>query len=425
MFSVPQDTDGAALSTKSVHAGEARAKPYGSLTTPIIQTSTYTFEDTASLIEHMRRKEQGLDPVRGEYGRYGNPTQEAVEHKIAALDGAEAALALASGMAALTSTLLTFLESGDHVILTEDCYRRSRQFCIEFVAKFGVSCTLVPLGDYEALEAAVKPNTRILVSETPTNPYLRVADLPRLAALSEEHGLITVVDTTFGTPCNVRPIEQGIDLVLHSATKYLGGHNDLLAGVIVGSAEHIAAVRETAALLGPVADPHTLYLLNRGLKTLSLRMTRHNENGQRIAEFLEEHPAIRRVWYPGLPSHPDHDLARRQMSGFGGVISFEVDSDLEGTGRFIDALRIPYMGPSLGGVESIVEQPALMSHFTLNEEERAALGIGGELVRYAAGVEDAQDLIADLSQALSHVATPIPSGGADTSASFRPQESAR
>jgi len=403
MFFVPQDTDGTALSTQSVHAGEARVKPYGSLTTPIVQTSTYAFENTASLIEHMRRKEQGLEPQRGEYGRYGNPTQETVEHKIARLDRAEGALALASGMAALTATLLTFLQSGDHLILTEDCYRRSRQFCSQFVAKFGVSCTLVALGDYEALEAAITPCTRILISETPTNPYLRIADLPRLASLGAEHGLLTVVDTTFGTPCNVRPLECGIDLVIHSATKYLGGHNDLLAGVVVGSAEHVAAIRETAALLGPVADPHTLYLLNRGLKTLSLRMARHNENGQRIAEFLECHPAVRRVWYPGLASHPDHDLAVRQMSGFGGVVSFEINSDLEGAARFIDALRIPYMGPSLGGVESIVEQPALMSHFTLDEDERAALGIRGELVRYAAGIEDAQDLIDDLAQALDLV----------------------
>lgn len=215
---------------------------------------------------------------------------------------------------------------------------------------------------------------------------------------------MTIVDATFGTPVNARPLERGIDLVIHSATKYLAGHNDLLAGAVAGRSALVAQMRETNGLVGAVADPHALYLLLRGLKTLALRMARHNENGQRLAEFLARHPAVRRVWYPGLPSHPDHALARRTMRGFGGVVSFEVAADLEGTARFIDALRIPYIGPSLGGVESIVEQPALMSHFTLNEEERAAIGIRGELVRYAAGVEDADDLIADLAQALERVA---------------------
>jgi cystathionine gamma-synthase len=223
---------------------------------------------------------------------------------------------------------------------------------------------------------------------------------------------LTLIDATFGTPYNIRPLEQGMDLVTHSATKYLGGHNDLLAGVIVGSAEHIKRIREINNMLGAVGSPDTMYLLLRGLKTLSVRMQRHNENGQRVAEFLEGHPAVRRVWYPGLPSHPDYEVAYRLMCGFGGVVSFEVEADLEGTGRFIDALQIPYIGPSLGGVESIVEQPALMSHFTLSEEERAALGIRGELVRYAVGIEDAEDLIADLAQALERVpisSKPVPS----------------
>jgi cystathionine gamma-synthase len=403
MFFTPKPLNGTRFDTQSVHAGEPALKPFGSLTMPVVQTSTYCFEDTDALIAHMRRKEQQLEPLRGEYGRYGNPTQEVVEQKLAALEGGQRALVLSSGMAAITCTLLTFLSAGDHYILTADCYRKTRQFSIEFMRRFGVDCTLVEPGDYRALEEAITPRTRLLMTESPTNPYLRVADLPRLAEIAHRHGLLTIIDATFGTPYNIRPLEYGMDLVIHSATKYLGGHNDLLAGAVIGATEHIQRIKESNDILGAIADPQTLYLLLRGLKTLSLRMARHNQNGQRVAEFLASHPAVRRVWYPGLPTHPDHEVARRMMRGFGGVVSFELEADLEGTARFIDALRIPYIGPSLGGVESIIEQPALMSHFTLSEEERAAIGIRGELVRYALGVEDADDLIADLQQALERV----------------------
>lgn len=386
--------------TETVHGGEDKVKPYHSLTTPIVQTSTYCFEDSAALVAHMQRKERGQQVRRGEYGRYGNPTQRVVERKIAALDGGERGLAFSSGMAAITCTLLTFLSSGDHYILTDDCYRKTRRFSQKFMSKMDIECSLVPLGDDEALEAAIRPNTRLIVSETPTNPYLRIADLPRLAEIAGAHDLLTVVDTTFGTPYNIRPLACGIDIVIHSATKYLGGHNDLLAGVLVGEENIVDEIKETNDMMGAVPSPHTMYLLLRGLKTLGLRMARHNENGQRVAEFLQEHPAVQRVWYPGLPSHPDHAVGRRLMKGYGGVVSFLLETDAEGTGRFIDALQIPYMGPSLGGVESIVEQPALMSHFSLSQEERAEIGIPDGLVRYALGVEDAEDLIADLDQAL-------------------------
>ena len=353
----------------------------------------------------MQRKERGLDLTRGEYGRYGNPTQDTVEHKMAALDGGEDALVFSSGMAAITCTLLTLLSSGDHYILTEDCYRKTRQFSLEFMAKLDVQCSLVPLGDYEALEAAIQPNTRLIVSETPTNPYLRIADLPRLAEIAGDHDLLTIVDTTFGTPYNIRPLAYGIDLVIHSATKYLGGHNDLLAGVLAGKQELVEGVKETNDMMGAIPSPHTMYLLLRGVKTLELRMARHNENGQRVAEFLQGHPAVQRVWYPGLPSHPDYAVGQRLMKGYGGVVSFLLKADAKGTSRFIDALQIPYVGPSLGGVESIVEQPALMSHFSLSEEERSEIGIPDGLVRYALGIEDPEDLIADLTQALGQVHT--------------------
>ncbi|MBC7234345.1 MAG: aminotransferase class I/II-fold pyridoxal phosphate-dependent enzyme [Chloroflexi bacterium] len=403
MFITEPEREEGHFSTRSVHAGEPKEKPFGSLTMPIVQTSTYHFEDTAALIEHMERKEAGLEPLRGEYGRYGNPTQEVVERKLAALDGGERALVFASGMAAVTTTLLTFLSAGDHFVLTEDCYRKTRQFSLEVMSRLGVTCSIVPQGDYAKMEEAMRPETRLVVGETPTNPYLRVIDIPRVVEIARRHGALTLIDATFGTPYNIRPLEYGADLVVHSATKYLGGHNDLLAGAVIGRAELIARIREMQGMLGGVAAPNTLYLLLRGLKTLGLRMARHNENGQRVAEFLERHPAVCRVWYPGLPSHPDHEVAARLMSGFGGVVSFELKTDLQGTAAFIDALKLPYMGPSLGGVESIVEQPALMSHFTLDEAEREALGIRGELVRYALGIEDTQDLIADLAQALERV----------------------
>lgn len=388
------------FSTRAVHAGEDRNKPYGSLTTPIIQTSTYTFEDSAAVAKHMERKYAGLPLLRGEYGRYTNPTQAVVERKLAALDGCEDAMVVSSGMAAIITILFRFLSAGDHLILTEDCYRKTREFALTFLVRFGITTTIVPTYDLAALEAAITPATRLIFTEMPTNPYLRVVDLPALAEIAHRHNCLLVVDSTFATPYNLRPAEFGADLVMHSCTKYLGGHNDLLAGSVAGSAEHIKLLRETQNMLGSTIDPQCAYRLLRGLKTLGLRMQRHNENGQRVAEFLERQPAVRRVFYPGLPSHPDHEIATRLMSGFGGVVSFEIDGDMERTSRFIDALRIPYIGPSLGGVESIIEQPALMSHFALDKEEREKIGIRDELVRYALGIEDADDLIADLEQAL-------------------------
>jgi len=400
MFTVPRPLPHGGPSTQSVHAGESHEKPFGALTMPIVQTSTYCFEDTAALRAHMVRKEQGLEPRRGEYGRYGNPLQETVERKLAALEGAEKALVFASGMAAITTTLLTLLHAGDHFILTSGCYRKTRQFALEFLQRLAIECTLVEPDEVENLQAAFRPNTRLLLTEAPTNPYLRVPDLDTVTEAAHQRGVLTIIDATFATPLNMLPLTHGVDLVIHSATKYLGGHNDLLAGVVAGDADLIATLREGNNMLGGVPDPQMLYLLLRGLKTLSLRVARHNENGLRLAEFLSAHPAVAQVWYPGLASHPDHTIAKRIMRGYGGVVTFTLRADAEGTARFIDALELPYMGPSLGGVESIVEQPALMSHFALTQEERDAIGIPAELVRYAAGIEDADDLIRDLSQAL-------------------------
>lgn len=387
-------------STSAVHAGETRAKPHHSLTTPIIQTSTFTFTDTADLVDFMEARQQGHKTDRVEYGRYGNPTVAAVERKLADLEKGEATLLFSSGMAAVTVALLTLLSAGTHMVITDDCYRRTREFATEFLTRYSIEATQVPMGDYDALEAAIRPNTRLIFSESPTNPYMRVIDVPRLVEIARRRGILTVIDSTFATPINQRPLEFGVDLVLHSATKYLGGHNDLLAGAAVGSGEMITKLRETQNMIGAICDPHTAYLLLRGLKTLALRVTRHNDNGQRVARFLEQHPKVRQVHYPGLPSHPDYAIAQEQMSGSGGVVSFELEGDLETTARFVDALRIPYIGPSLGGAESLVVQVAFASYSDFSPEDRAALGLSDTLVRLAVGIEDADDLIVDLAQAL-------------------------
>jgi cystathionine gamma-synthase len=347
----------------------------------------------------MEARMWGQEEGRTEYGRYGNPTVAEVESRLAALDGGGAAILYASGMAALTSVLLAMLPAGAHLVLTDDCYRRTRQFCQQFLGRLGIDCTVVPLGDYAALEAAIRPETRLIVSETPTNPYLRVLDLEQLVAIARRHRVKTLVDATFATPLNLRPLEWGVDLVVHSATKYLAGHNDLLAGVASGEAGLIAALRESLGVLGGIADPHNAALVLRGLKTLGLRVDRQNQNGAAVAEFLEGHSSVAQVWYPGLLSHPDHQVAARQMTGFGGVVSFCIHGDKTATGRFVDSLEIPLIAPSLGGVETLVEQPALMSYYELSTAARTELGIPDNLVRLALGVEDTEDLIADLGQA--------------------------
>ena len=386
------------FSTKAVHAGEEKRKPYGSLTTPIVQTSTFTFEDTAEILDYMQHKAANDPQVRDEYGRYSNPTQTAVERKIAALESGEQCLLFASGMCAITTAILALLSSGDHIIMVNGIYRRTREFAVSFLPRMKIETTFVPVDDLPALKAAIRSNTRLIFAEIPTNPYLRVFDPEKMVAIARKHNLLTAIDSTFATPVNLRPLELGLDLVIHSATKYLGGHNDLLAGAVIGSSELLTPIKEARGTLGGVSGSHDAYLLLRGLKTLDLRLRRQNENGQRVAEFLEKHPAVQRVYYPGLPSHLDYEIAQRYMTGFGGVVSFDIKGDTEKTSRFIDRLRLPYIGPTLGGVESIAQQQALF--ISLDAVERRKAGISDNLVRYALGIEDAEDLIADLKQAL-------------------------
>jgi cystathionine gamma-synthase len=299
--------------------------------------------------------------------------------------------------------LIAMLPTGTNLVITDDCYRRTREFCNTFLKRLGISCTVVPMGNYEAMEEAIQPNTRLLLSESPTNPYLRTLDLIRFAEIARKNKVKSIVDATFATPLNIQPISLGVDLVVHSATKYLGGHNDLLAGIVAGEAGLITSLRNALGVLGGISDPSNAALLLRGLKTLALRITQQNTNGQAIAEFLESHSKIEKVWYPGLPSHPDHQVAKQQMKGYGGVVSFTVKGDLDTTSSFVDALQIPFIAPSFGGVETLIEQPALMSFYELSPEERLAVGIPGNLVRLSLGIEDVDDLIADLDQALTQI----------------------
>jgi cystathionine gamma-synthase len=384
-------------STLSVHAGEARQKPGDSITDPIFCASTFTFTDTQSVIEYIEK-----ELPRAEYGRYGNPGEQVVERKLAALEGGGEAILYASGMSAIVGVLMAKLNAGDEVIFFDECYHRSREFCTKHLSRFGVVTRQVAACDYAAMEAAITPKTRLLISESPTNPHLSVVDLERFADLGRRHHVETLIDATLATPFNVRPLEYGVDYVLHSATKYLGGHNDLLAGVIVGSGEKMEAIRKLRGIMGGINSPHNIYLLERGLKTFALRMQRHNENGQAVAEFLESHPRVERVLYPGLPSHPYHEIARRTMAGFGGLITFRVkDADWRQTADIVDATLIPRIAPSLGGVESLIEQPLVMSYYQATPQERAAWGIHDNMIRLACGIENAEDLIADLDQALN------------------------
>jgi len=387
-------------STRSVHAGETRPKPLHALIDPIFQTSTYTFDNMADAVAYQDAHNKGHVDDRFEYGRYGNPTIAAVEARLAALEHAETVILVASGMAALAYTFLQYLPSGSHIVITDDSYRRTRQLVEDHLKKFNVDCTVIPFGDFAALEAAIRPETRILFSETPSNPYLRVLDVERFAEIGRRRGLITVLDCTFATPINLTPLDYGIDVVIHSATKYLGGHNDLLAGVIAGSHEVVDYIRGYVGILGGISDPNTAYLLLRGLKTLSLRVRQQNANGQAVAEFLAAHPMVEQVWYPGLNTHPGHEIASKQMKGYGGVLSFTVKGGRQETFRFMDALKIPFISPSLGGTESLVLHVAAQAYSDLNPEQCLKEGIPQNLVRLALGIEDADDLIADLDQAL-------------------------
>ncbi|MDZ4818105.1 MAG: aminotransferase class I/II-fold pyridoxal phosphate-dependent enzyme [Planctomycetota bacterium] len=386
-------------STIAVHSGEARQKHGDAITDPIFNSSTYTFADTQSVIDFIEQKQE-----REEYGRYGNPSEKVVERKLAAIEGGESALLFTTGMSALVTLLMARLNAGDEVIFFDECYHRSREFCTKHLSRFGVVTRQVKACDYDAMEAAITPNTKMLISESPTNPHLSIVDLDRFADIGRRHNIETLIDATLGTPYNINPLKAGIDFVQHSATKYLGGHNDLLAGALIGTAEKLEPVRKLRGIMGTINSPQNIYLLERGLKTFELRMQRHNENGLAVAQFLASHPKIENVYYPGLPSHPYYEVAQRTMRGFGGLVTFLVkDADWRQTADVVDAVQIPRIGPSLGGVESLIEQPLVMSYFEQTPADRKRFGIPDNMIRMACGIENAADLIADLAQALDRL----------------------
>ncbi|PHS02671.1 MAG: cystathionine gamma-synthase [Blastopirellula sp.] len=384
------------ISTVAVQAGEAHQKPGHSITDPIFCASTFTFSDTDAIIRFIEEKEE-----REEYGRYGNPGEKVAERKLAALEGSEDAILYSSGMAAMVGLVMTKLNAGDEVVFFDECYHRSREFCAKHMSRFGVITRQVKACDYDAMEAAINDKTKLLISESPTNPHLSIIDLDRFAAIGKKHGVETLIDATLATPYNLKPINHGVDYVLHSATKYLAGHNDLLAGVIAGSTEQLEPVRKLRGIMGAVNSAHNIYLLLRGLKTFSLRMQQHNKSGLAVAQFLETHPRVEKVYYPGLESHKYYDVAQKTMSGFGGLITFLVkDADWRATANIVDAVTIPRIAPSLGGVESLIEQPLVMSYYECSPEDRARFGIQDNMIRLAVGIEDTDDLIEDLKQAL-------------------------
>jgi len=382
--------------TRCVHYGENRKEPYYSIITPIVNSAPFRFSSSKELLDFVTGKSSRIQP---EYGRMGNPTVTSVQEKLARLDGGESALLFGSGMCAITTTLFVLLKKGDHIVITNDSYRRTRDFVLNFLPKFGIKSTITQSTSSE-IKKALKKTTKIIFSESPTNPYLHVLDLKAIADIGKQNNITTIIDSTLATPINQKPLQYGIDLVIHSATKYLGGHNDLIAGVLIGSDKLVQPIAELLMTIGGICDPNTSYLIERGLKTLDLRVKRHNENGQKVAQFIEKHPKVLKVFYPGLKSHPDHEIAKCQMKGFGGLLSFLLKTDFKGTMKFIDSLKIPQIAPSFGGPESLIEQPALMSFMDITKKEREKIGIFDNLIRLSLGLEDSEDIIEDLKRGL-------------------------
>jgi cystathionine gamma-synthase len=384
--------------TKAVHGAADLEKKSGPLSTPIYQTSTFEVIDNDEQVR-VRNTDH-------HYTRYGNPTNTVAEKTIAELEGMDAALTFASGMGAVTTTMMALLKSGDHVVAQRDIYGGVSKFLSQWLPKMGIETTFVDTNEYEQHERAIRPNTKLLHLESPTNPTLRVVDLKKVAAIARQHKLLSMIDATFGTPINQHPAEYGIDLVMHSGTKYLSGHSDLICGAVVGRHELIERIWETRTTLGNCMDPHASWLLVRGLKTLAVRVARQNENALRVAEFLADHAKVRSVHYPFLKSHPQYAVARQQMSGGGGMVSFEVEGTGEDARRVSEAMRLFTLATSLGGVESLVSIPVLTSHAMIPAEARAKMGVTEQMIRLSVGIENADDLIADLEQALEAVATP-------------------
>jgi cystathionine beta-lyase/cystathionine gamma-synthase len=385
--------------TEAVRGGNDLRKKNGPLSTPIYQTSTFEVTDTDQQVR--------ATPTDMFYTRYGNPTHTVAERAIAELEGADAALLFASGMGAITTSVLALLRSGDHIVAQRDIYGGATKFLSYWLPKLGIETTFVDTTEYDQHARAIRPNTKLLYLESPTNPTLRVIDLRKVAALAKQHNLLTLIDSTFATPINQRPADFGIDLIMHSGTKYFGGHSDLICGIVAGRRDLIEKIHETRTTLGGTMDPHAAWLLLRGMKTLAVRVQRQNDNALRIAQYLAQHPRVRRVHYPFVEGHPQRALAMEQMNGGGGVLSFEVDGTGEDARRLAEALHLFTLAPSLGGVDSLVTIPVLTSHAMISAEQRQKMGVTEQLIRVSVGIENADDLIADLEQAFT-VVSPAP-----------------
>jgi cystathionine beta-lyase/cystathionine gamma-synthase len=383
--------------TQAVRGGTDLRKKNGPLVNPIYQTSTFEVTDND---EQVRATKTDMF-----YTRYGNPTHTVAEKCIAELENAEAALLFASGMGAITTSILALVKSGDHIVAQRDIYGGVTKFLSQWLPKLGVETTFVDTTEYEQHARAIRPNTKLLYLESPTNPTLRVVDLKKTSALAKQHGLISLIDSTFATPINSRPAEFGIDVVLHSGTKYFSGHSDLICGVAAGRADLIAKIKETRTTLGGTMDPHAAWLLLRGIKTLAVRVQRQNDNALRIAQFLASHPTVASVNYPFLEGHAQRALAMDQMSGGGGVLSFEVAGSGNDARQVVESLKLFTLAPSLGGVDSLVTIPVYTSHAMISPEHRATMGVTDQLVRLSIGIESSDDLVADLEQALTVVKT--------------------
>ncbi|HZQ10220.1 MAG TPA: PLP-dependent aspartate aminotransferase family protein [Anaerolineae bacterium] len=382
--------------TLAVHAGEAPDPTTGALVPPLSLATTY----------HLGTTETGAALFSGEkegyvYTRWSNPTVSLLERRVAALEGAEAAIATSSGMAAISTALLANLRAGDHVVAAKAIYPSTYAVLQQDFSTYGVETTFVDATDIENVADAIRPNTRVVYLETPGNPLLAVCDLQEIARIAREAGAVSICDNTFATPVNQNPIALGIDIVLHSATKYLCGHGDAVGGLILGRKEFIERTRtHTLRYFGGIMPPFNAYLITRGTMTLPLRMKQHNANAFAVARFLEQHPAVASVSYPGLDSHPQHLIAKKQMRGFGGMVSFELKGGLEAGARMMDKVRLCSLATSLGDARTLISHPATTSHVVLSREERLKQGVSDGLVRLSVGIEDEQDIIADLAQAM-------------------------
>jgi cystathionine beta-lyase/cystathionine gamma-synthase len=384
-------------STLAIH-GDLKDKQFRSVVFPIYQTSTFAVEKTDDY-------QKFIDEVDDFYiySRYGNPTVKEVEKRLALIENADDSILFSSGMAAITTTILSHVQSGDEIISLSSIYGVTYRFFRDYLPKFGVKVKFFQIEKVDEIEKLISPKTKLIYFETPVNPTTRIVDIEKIVKFAKREDLTTIIDNTFATPINQNPLDFGVDIVIHSATKYLSGHSDLILGCVMSSRERIERIRKFKNVFGGNPDPHQAFLLGRSLKTLELRVKRQNENALKLAEFLSSHRKIRKVLYPGLKNHPEHELAKKQMSGFGGMLSFEIDGDLGRTKKFCDSLKVALNATSLGSVETLVSIPVLTSHVGMKKDELERAGISESMVRVSVGIENIEDIVWDFEQALNQI----------------------